>query len=136
MQLPVLKNATLGDIQAAFHTAFPQLKLAFFSKTHQKNKGNNAKFLISDHKSLIGNLPGFRAEALLSIELHQRTWEVEKMIEDETGLHVQIFRKSGNLWLETSKSDDFTLAEQIERALQEEQYEQPIVDPMDYREQD
>jgi hypothetical protein len=132
MQLPFLKNATLGDTQAAF----PQLKLAFFSKTHQKNKGNNAKFLISDHKSLLGDLPGFRAEGLLSIEPHLRTWEVEKMIEDETGLHVQIFRKSGNLWLETSKSDDLTLAEQIEHALLEEQYKQPIVDPMDYREMD
>ncbi len=136
MQLPILKNATLGDTKAAFNAAYPQLKLAFFSKEHKKNKGSHSKFLISDDECLLGDVQGFRAEGLLDIEPFQHTWEVEKMIEDETGLHVQILRKSGNLWLETIESDNLTLDEQIERAQQQDQFQQPMVDPMDYREQD
>jgi hypothetical protein len=65
-----------------------------------------------------------------------KTFEVEKMVEETAGLHVQIFRKSGNVWLETTVSDHLTLDEQTEKAFSQEVYQQPIVDPLDYREQD
>jgi hypothetical protein len=38
--------------------------------------------------------------------------EFEKAMESTFGLHVQVFRKSGNVWLETSATDGWTLDEQ------------------------
>jgi hypothetical protein len=58
------------------------------------------------------------------------------MLESDYGLHVQVFRKSGNIWLETSVSDHLTLSEQQERARASEHVQQEFVDPMDYRERD
>jgi hypothetical protein len=136
MQLAILKNATVGVTQDAFHAEFPYLKIAFFSRSHREHGSNSARQMIGDRNQLLADLPGFRSEGLLAIEPHMRTWEVEKMIEENTGLHVQLFRKSGNTWLETSVSDHLSLEEQSERARAQEEYRQPFVDPMDYREQD
>jgi hypothetical protein len=135
MQLAILKSASLGDTQDAFHAAFPYLKIVFFTRTHKEHGGSNAKFMVTDRSKLLGDLSGFKAEGLLSIEPHMRTWEVERRVEEETGLHIQVFRKSGTVWLETSVSDDLTLEQQNEKAREQEEYQPPIADPMDYREQ-
>jgi len=39
-------------------------------------------------------------------------------MEDQFGLHVQIFRKSGDLWLQTSKTDEWTIEHQNARGLE------------------
>ena len=38
----------------------------------------------------------------------------EKLFEDRFGLYVQVFRKSGSIWLETSATDSWTLEQQNE----------------------
>ena len=136
MQLSILKSHSVADTQDTFNTSFPFLKIVFFTKTHKDGGTNNAKFMITDRSKLLGDLAGFKGECLLAIEPHMKTFEVEKMVEEISGLHVQIFRKSGNIWLETTVSDHLTLDEQTEKAFSQEVYQQPIVDPLDYREQD
>ena len=39
-----------------------------------------------------------------------------KSIEEEFGIHVQVLRKSGRVWLQTTATDDWTLAEQEQEA--------------------
>ena len=63
-------------------------------------------------------------------------WQLERLFESEHGLHAQVFRKSGETWLETSKSDDLTLEQQQAKVHAAENVHQEFVDPMDYREQD
>ncbi|MNF16790.1 hypothetical protein D3C80_2199700 [compost metagenome] len=43
---------------------------------------------------------------------------VEKDFWEKLGLSAQIFRKSGNLWIETSLTDDWTLARQNDEGFQ------------------
>lgn len=136
MQLPILKSATVASVQEAFNNAFPYLKIAFFTRSHKEHGINSAKTMITNQNTHISDLPGFRQEGLLAIEPHLRTWAVEKLFEEETGLHVQVFRKSGNLWLETSRTDDLTLAEQNERARAQAEYHQAPPESIDYREMD
>jgi len=38
--------------------------------------------------------------------------ELEKIFLEDYGLNVQVFRNSGRVWLETTMTDDWTLAEQ------------------------
>jgi hypothetical protein len=41
--------------------------------------------------------------------------DVEQLLWDAFGLSVQVFRKSGNLWLETTVTDQWSLAYQNEQ---------------------
>lgn len=40
---------------------------------------------------------------------------LEKQMEESFGLHVQVFRRSGNIWLETTVTDEWTLEFQNEQ---------------------
>jgi len=44
--------------------------------------------------------------------------ELEKIFEDRLGLSVLVYRKSGNLWLEPTMTDNWTLAQQNENGRQ------------------
>jgi hypothetical protein len=48
------------------------------------------------------------------VELDDQTTvnSFEQLIDESFGLHVQVFRKSGELYIETTKTDDWTLGQQ------------------------
>jgi len=58
--------------------------------------------------------------------------ELEKLLKDEFSLAAQVFRKSGNIWLETTITDNWTLNQQNSHG--KELSEERIVDnkPEDY----
>jgi hypothetical protein len=51
-------------------------------------------------------------EGELEFTEQTRVNELEGRFQDDFGLSVQVFRKSGKLWLETTATDNWTLAEQ------------------------
>jgi hypothetical protein len=112
MTIQISPNDHISDLQNAFTATYPHLKLQFFSKAHGESKGSFAKFLIHDRNTLLGDLnPVLRASSI-SIAPDTITWALEKNFEEAFNLHVQVFRQSGSIWLETSVSDHLTLAEQ------------------------
>lgn len=136
MQLKISPNSKLNDIQHEFNAHFPFLKIAFFSKSHKAFKGSNAKFLITDTDLMIQDVSNEAQEGMIFLDNDTVTHHAEHLFEEEFGLFVQIFRKSGNLWLETSLSDNLTLHEQNEKGKASEHIQRPFSDPMDYREMD
>ncbi len=40
--------------------------------------------------------------------------EVEALFEEKLGLHIQLFRKTGINWIETTRTDHYTLEKQQE----------------------
>lgn len=112
MTIQISPNDQIRDLQNAFTAAYPHLKLQFFSKPHGENKASFAKFLIHNRNTLLSELnPALRASSI-SIAPETITWALEKDFEEAFNLHVQVFRQSGSIWLETSVSDHLTLAEQ------------------------
>ena len=136
MKIHVSADKTIAQIQEEFSKVYPYLKLVFFSKPHKAYKGSHAKFLITDHDRLLGSMEKKPRSGDLYIEVEMPTWQVERLFEEEFGLHVQVFRKSGNTWLETSVSDDLTLEEQNAKGQASERHNFEFVDPLDYREQE
>ncbi len=127
----------MGEVQSQFSAYFPNLKLAFFSKSHKEFRSSAAKFLIQEKEMLLSALTKelqTPREIVLSGDMP--VWELEKFFENECGLHVQLFRRSGKIWLETSKTDNLTLNEQEEKAKNSDHIQSEFGDPMDYREQD
>jgi len=136
MKIEVSKDKTIAQLQEEFSAAYPYIKLVFFTKPHKAYKGSPAKFLVSDRDVTLGSLEKKPHSGVLYLEPEMPTWQVERLFEEEFGLHVQVFRKSGNTWLETSVSDDLTLEEQNIKGKASERHNFEFVDPMDYREQD
>ncbi len=137
MRLIISSDTTIGQIQEQFATFFPNLKPVFFSKPHKAYKGSHAKFIVSDRDTLLSGLSDSIPEnAELLLESEMPVWQLERLFENEYGLHVQLFRRSGNTWLETSVTDNLTLEQQEKKAVDSLNRNFEFVDPMDYREQD
>ena len=136
MKIRLSQEFTIAEVQHAFQEVFPYLKLVFFSKPHKAFKGSAAKYLIQDRNQKLGSLEKEPKEGVLYLEAEMPTWQVERLFEEEFGLHVQVFRKSGNTWLETSVTDDLTLEEQNVKGKAGERHHFEFIDPIDYREQE
>ena len=136
MKLHISSELTTGQIQDEFSAEFPNLKLVFFSKPHKAYAGSPAKFMITKRETTVGELThGKEIHKELFVEADMPVWQLERLLELEYHLHVQVFRRSGNTWLETSVTDDLTL-EQQEAKAKDNQTHFEFVDPLDYREQE
>jgi len=51
-------------------------------------------------------------EGYLDIKDAMSVLELENALIDEFGLSAQVYRKSGNIWLETTMTDNWTLKQQ------------------------
>lgn len=136
MKIRVSPEFTIAEVQHTFQQAFPYLKLVFFSKPHKAFKGSPAKFLIQDRNQKLADIEHPPKEGVIYLEPEMPTWQVERLFESEFGLHVQVFRKSGNTWLETSVTDDLSLEQQNAKGKAAENIHFEFVDPIDYREQE
>jgi hypothetical protein len=136
MQLIIQGSKTIGGIQKEFNDQFPFLKLVFFSRSHQAHEGSKAELILRDPARVLFDCGVFSGDGALEIRPDMSVWQLERQFENDFGLHVQVFRKSGSSWLETSQTDDMTLLQQNERGLQAETPAVPAEDPIDYRDQD
>lgn len=113
MKPEITDNQTIGEVQEIFHYLFPFLKVDFFERdTHGlvKNKLNQP---VLNRKKMLGE---FRLDKVddgeLLIAKNTRVREFEQYIDSTYCLHAQVFRRSGNVWLETTITNNWTLEEQ------------------------
>lgn len=98
---------SITEIQKEFSSLFPFLKIEFFKNSHHVFEGNSKKELT--HKITHLNKPGE-----LNINELMTVAELEQTFKDQFGLNVQVFRKHGNSWIETTVTDSWTLKKQNE----------------------
>jgi hypothetical protein len=136
MVIKVNSTRTLGEVQDAFTASFPALKLVFFTKKQEAFQGTHSKFMLTDRNLTLGSVERNPRDGVLHIEADMPTWQLERLFEQEFGLHVQVFRKSGNIWLMTTVSDSLTLEEQNFKGLESLRHHADLGEISDYREQD
>lgn len=134
MEIIINKNEKLKDIQQQFQQHYPFLKIEFYRKGHEEGEGSKPKTLLDNNLS-IGAVQKAGKEGLLHIRAITKVSELEKNMEEQFGLAVQVFRKSGNVWLQTTKTDDWTLAEQNQAAAEMNE-SVTAAEPDDYHEQE
>lgn len=107
----ITEAKTIKDIQAEFHEKFPYLKIEFYDGRHESGKPSPAikRF---DPDLPLRQVRTVHAEGDLSIDGQLQVSTLEDRFWEQFGLNVQVFRLSGNLWLQTSSTDQWTLAEQ------------------------
>ncbi len=108
-QLQINGDSSINSIVKEFSFHYPFLKINFL-KNYFKNaissKGSLSEIELS--KKIGSN----REKKVININKTRTVLELEKELENIFGLAVLIFRKSGNVWVETSLTEDWTLEEQ------------------------
>lgn len=109
IRIDINSSASINEVNEPFRAKFPYLRLEFFAFKTGGNFREDKKHLIIEKDVALGKLfPKFRKASIsLSGNLKART--LENMITEQSGLHVQVFRKSGSVWLETIITDSKTL---------------------------
>jgi hypothetical protein len=131
MEITVNKDKKLIEIKKEFQKRFPYLKLEFYSEQHGLEEGS-PKGKTMNEALTIGQVQSKEASGSFALTGLTTVANLEDAFAQCFGLSVQVFRKSGKLWIQTSKTDHWTLAEQNQKAMEihEETKEAPI-DAMD-----
>lgn len=104
-------DKTFRDIQKEFNSKFPYLKLEFYSSQHNEGEGSPLQERL-DPEQLLKNTRQTHTDGSIQVKENMKVSKLEQIFHDKFGLNVQVFRKSGNLWMQTTSTDHWTLAEQ------------------------
>lgn len=103
MKLKITKETSVSDVQKKFSEQYPGLKLEFYKAKSEDGINKEDALAETSH---------FKKEANISIDKDRSVADFEKEFWDETGVAAQVFRQSGNIWLQTTRTDDWTLEHQ------------------------
>jgi hypothetical protein len=108
--MKINQTKSISEIQKEFSGIFPFLKLEFFKKSHNTFGGNSSKEIIGtiDHVKIKETGEIFITESMTVNELEQR-------FKTQFDLNIQVFRKHGKTWIETTVTDNWTLHKQNEQ---------------------
>ena len=111
MKINISDSMTIKEIQDIFSNKYPYLQIEFFSKSHRTFAGSRKENMISSDT----NIRDCRTQHHIgTLDIFPKTTvaELEIFFQDVFGLFVQVFRKSGDVWIETTVTDDWTLEKQ------------------------
>jgi hypothetical protein len=112
MHLAVKGERFISEVQKDFSLAYPFLKIEFFKNGHARKERYSFEKLIPHHLQVKDAWFVNKNEGELEFTNETTVLDLEKTLMDQFGLSVQVFRKSGNLWLETTITDNWTLKQQ------------------------
>lgn len=116
-RIMIIKNdKTIEEIQEEFSILYPGLQLKFYSRKHDDHAGSPKKYEL-DNTTELSKLKSLKKEGFLAIHKSMSVSDLEQAFEKNFGLHVQVFRLSKDLWLQTVATDDWTLEEQNRKGI-------------------
>ena len=113
MKMHIHPDDTLELVQRSFSAAFPFLKLEFFTRPHDKGRPTEKQFMLNTKRTIDSCNPKL-TDATVMIPTAMTVQELESVFQERLGLYIQVFRKSGRVWLETTATDDWSLFKQNE----------------------
>ncbi len=113
MYITIEPSHTLGDTNANFQKFFGMLRLDFYASTH--DSGELSEDLEAFDYAKPWSELGLEAEQKIDFDKSTTVAQFEALFK-QFGLGVQVMRNSKGVWLQTSATDDWSLAEQQVRA--------------------
>jgi HPt (histidine-containing phosphotransfer) domain-containing protein len=110
MTIEINDSRTVREIQREFTSRYPNLKIEFFHARHGREEVSAGNPCLPDQT--IGSIRDRHTEGAISIESKRETGSIEQEFEDKFGLHVQLYRKQAEEWIQTIGTDTLSLAEQ------------------------
>ncbi len=111
MYLHIKENTALRNIQHIFTKKYPFLKLEFFSSPHPNLKLSLKNQMLNANLA-IKQVARKKSSGEVDISENRQVFILEKDFWELFGFAAQVFRRSGNVWIETSLTDNWTLNQQ------------------------
>lgn len=111
MKILINDQRKISAIQKEFNEMFPYLKIEFFDEPHKVGAPSSKKIIKHPIKT-IGECRKSHTQGTIAITPDMTVADLERAFNDIYGLSVQVFRKSGKVWLETTVTDNWTLEKQ------------------------
>lgn len=117
MILQISKGSSLKNIQKQFTEFYPFLKIEFFKKIPVDQPLYKAELFSA--ADIVRYIDGAK-DGFVNIDVSRKKTitDVEKDFEKMLGISAHVFRKSGNVWVETTLTNDWSLEDQNEEAKQ------------------
>ncbi len=112
-QLSIENTTTTYDLKKVFNDALPFLKIEFFKEPCIKGQRFSRDKMTTNNQTL-DKIRHINTYGVLKFSERTKVSELEKKFFTSFGLCVQVFRKSGNIWLETTATENWTLGQQNE----------------------
>lgn len=106
--MTITDDKKLWDVQRAFHQKFSHLRIEFYRGQHQSGEGSPENDKL-DGELTLGKVRTVHTEGDFSVKGDMTVADFEQKFFEKYGLNVQVFRKSGNLWMQTTSTDSWTL---------------------------
>jgi hypothetical protein len=111
MTIKINDSRRISEIQEEFNAAFPYLKLEFFEKLHDVGVAS-PKNSLRNKSITLGECRTIHNKGTIDVTPQMTVTDFEQKFSKVYGLSIQVFRRSGRVWLETTITDGWTLEEQ------------------------
>jgi hypothetical protein len=135
MDINFNKSTKLSSLQSDFQKRFNYLKIEFFRKTTRGESDFKPQNILNTSLS-IGEVSQTVSSDPMHINGLMKVSEIEHKFSEKLGIAVQVFRKSGKVWLLTSSSDHLTLDQLNKEAAEKEIVHGSERQENDYHEQE
>lgn len=109
MQLIIDDSKKISDIQKEFSSHFPFLKLEFFGAEPEVKRIYAKPNRIEDKNKTLAEIRKVHVSGNISIHGNLKVSTLEENFKTYYGINVQVYKKSGNTWLQTTSTDNWTL---------------------------
>ena len=114
MKLSINKKTKIKDVQKIFSEIYPYLKVEFYKKPHGEKELSSVKDRISPEK-IISEVGKFKSTAVIDINEGRTVADLEAEFYKKSGIALQVSRRTGKIWIETSLTDHRSLGMQNEQ---------------------
>lgn len=112
MYLEINGERLISEIQKDFRAVYPFLKIEFFKNGKIRRDRYPLTNLIPNTQPVKTAWHWKKDNGSVAIDDDMTVTDFENALMDQFGLSAQVFRRSGNLWLETTITDYWTLKRQ------------------------
>ncbi|MFM9911436.1 MAG: hypothetical protein ACKVOW_19050 [Chitinophagaceae bacterium] len=128
MKLQIVRTRPIGELQQEFANQFPFLKIEFL-RYSQPGSGKYRPATNLPSTLRVGYCQGKIVEGEMTLTEDTRVSELENNFRKDFFLNVQVFRKSGGVWLQTTMTDKWTLKQQNEHGKEiASENKKPLID--------
>jgi hypothetical protein len=106
----IKKNSLVKDIQEQFSACFPFLKIEFLKQSLNEKIVFKKEYVIAN--DFFKRISSRKDEGEIHLSLKQTVAALESHFKEYFGVSIHVYRRSGNVWIETTLTNDWTLERQ------------------------
>jgi hypothetical protein len=114
MKLHIEKTSLIKDIQIEFNSIYPYLKIEICKYRSDSPRENKVNAVKDNMVECIGSRETFSKSTSIDVDGQRTVSQLEHDFSTTLGLSVNLFRKSGKMWIQTTLTNNWSLKKQNE----------------------